>query len=199
VRKMARPNQNEAFFGKTDAILPLWQATFTRCRSLHRSPIRRDGSCRLDVATGVCQTIATSRRRRGSAILCTIAGTTGRRQLVTVSATALSERTRRLCRISGLRTGFGGQALYINGETVLAYKTQDAGKINTYYFTGPNCGGTGWIIFDINVPKTRWAETLAMVGKSDDWQRCGKNYPAWTRFRRGDIASPFLRTADRCS
>jgi len=54
--------------------------------------------------------------------------------------------------------GFGGQALYINGETVLAYKTQDAGKINTYYFTGPNCGGTGWIIFDVNVPKTRWAE-----------------------------------------
>ena len=95
--------------------------------------------------------------------------------------------------------GFGGQALYNNGDTVLAYKTQDAGKINTYYFTGPNWGGTGWIIFDVNVPKTRWAETLAMLGKSDDWQRCGKNYPAWTRFRRDGIASLFLRTTDRCS
>src|SRR5215471_4434974 len=38
--------------------------------------------------------------------------------------------------------GFGGQALYIRGGTVVAYKTQDAGKTNTYYFTGPNCGGT---------------------------------------------------------
>ena len=95
--------------------------------------------------------------------------------------------------------GFGGQALYNNGDTVLAYKTQDTGKINTYYFTGPNWGGTGWIIFDVNVPKTRWPETLAMLGKSDDWQRCGKNYPAWTRFRRDGIASLFLRTTDRCS
>ena len=64
--------------------------------------------------------------------------------------------------------GFGGQALYNNGDTVLAYKTQDTGKINTYYFTGPNCDGTGWIMFDVNVPKTRWAERFAMLGYSDD-------------------------------
>jgi hypothetical protein len=71
---------------------------------------------------------------------------------------------------------------------VLAYKTQDAGKTNTYYFTGPNCGGTSWIMFDVNVPTARWAERLAMLGKSS----CGKNYPAWTRTRQDDIAFPFI-------
>ena len=142
--------------------------------------------------TGIRQTIATSRRRRGSAILCTIAGTTGRRQLVTVSHRTLGTDATFVQNFRFADGGFGGQALYNNGDTVLAYKTQDAGKINTYYFTGPNWGGTGWIIFDVNVPKTRWAETLAMLGKSDDWQRCGKNYRAWTRFRRDGIASPFF-------
>jgi len=88
--------------------------------------------------------------------------------------------------------GFGGQALYINGGVVLAYKTQDAGKTNTYYFTGPNCGGTGWIMFDVNVPTARWAERYAMLGKSDDAHSCGKNYPAWTRTRRDDIAFPLI-------
>ena len=48
--------------------------------------------------------------------------------------------------------GFGGQALHVIGDVVLAYKTQDAGKTNTYCFIGPNCGGTGWIMFDVNVP-----------------------------------------------
>jgi hypothetical protein len=69
---------------------------------------------------------------------------------------------------------------------------QFPGKTNTYYFTGPNCGGTGWIMFDVNVPKARWAGTLAMLGRSDDQQSCGKNYPAWTRTRRDDIAFPFI-------
>ncbi len=75
---------------------------------------------------------------------------------------------------------------------MLAYKTQDAGKTNTYYFTGPNCGGTGWIMFDADVPKARWAERLATLGRSDDPQSRGKNYPAWTRTRRDDIAFPFI-------
>jgi hypothetical protein len=34
---------------------------------------------------------------------------------------------------------------------MLAYKTQAAGKTNTYYSTGPNCGGTGWIMFGVDV------------------------------------------------
>jgi hypothetical protein len=88
--------------------------------------------------------------------------------------------------------GFGGQALHINGNVVLAYKTQDAGKTNTYYFTGPNCGGSGWIMFDVDVPKARWAERLTTLGRSDDPKGCGKNYPAWTRTRRDDIAFPFI-------
>ena len=88
--------------------------------------------------------------------------------------------------------GFGGQALYISGDVVLSYKTQDAGKTNAYYFTGPNCGGTGWIMFDVNVPTAKWAGSLAMLGRSDDPQRCRKNYPAWTRIRRDDIAFPFI-------
>jgi len=38
--------------------------------------------------------------------------------------------------------GFGGQALHVSDDVVLAYKTHDAAdKTNTYYFTGPNCGG----------------------------------------------------------
>jgi hypothetical protein len=47
-------------------------------------------------------------------------------------------------------------------------------------------------MFDVNVPKARWAGTLAMLGRSDDQQSCGKNYPAWTRTRRDDIAFPFI-------
>ena len=90
--------------------------------------------------------------------------------------------------------GFGGQALHITSGVVLAYKTQDAGKTNTYYFTGPNCGGTGWIMFDVNVPKTYWAGALATLGRSDDPQSCGKNYPAWTRTRRDNIAFPFIES-----
>ena len=88
--------------------------------------------------------------------------------------------------------GYGGQALYINDDVVVADKTQDAGKTNTYYFTGPNCGGTGWIMFDVNVPTAKWAERLATLGKSDDRQSCGRNYPAWTRTRRDNIAFPFI-------
>jgi hypothetical protein len=53
-------------------------------------------------------------------------------------------------------------------------------------------GGTGWIMFDVNAPKARWAGTLAMLGRSDDQQRCGKNYPVGTRTRRDHIAFPFI-------
>jgi hypothetical protein len=60
------------------------------------------------------------------------------------------------------------------------------------YFTGPNCGGTGWIMFDVDVPKARWAEELTTLGRSDDPQSCGNNYPAWTRTREDDIAFPFI-------
>jgi len=38
--------------------------------------------------------------------------------------------------------GFGGQALHVSDDVVLAYKMQDAAdKTNTYYFTGPNGSG----------------------------------------------------------
>ena len=94
--------------------------------------------------------------------------------------------------------GFGGQALYIRGGTVVAYKTQDAGKTNTYYFTGPNCGGTGWIMFDVDVAKA-WGERLATLGRSDDPSSCGTNYPAWTRTRRDDIAFPFIESGQPLS
>jgi hypothetical protein len=47
-------------------------------------------------------------------------------------------------------------------------------------------------MFDVNVPKARWSGTLAMLGRSDNQQSCGKNYPAWTRTRRDDIAFPFI-------
>jgi hypothetical protein len=47
-------------------------------------------------------------------------------------------------------------------------------------------------MFDVNVPKARWAGTLAMLGRSDDQQRCGKNYPVGTRTRRDHIAFPFI-------
>jgi len=94
--------------------------------------------------------------------------------------------------------GFGGQALYIRGGTVIAYKTQDAGKTNTYYFTGPSCGGTGWIMFDVDVAKV-WGERLATLGRSDDPASCGTNYPAWTRTRRDDIAFPFTENGEPLS
>jgi len=96
-----------------------------------------------------------------------------------------------LSRISGLLTVDSADRRYIGG-VVLAYKTQDAGETNAYYFTGPNCGGTGWIMFDVNVPTAKWAGSLATLGRSDDPQRCRKNYPAWTRIRRDDIAFPFI-------
>ena len=60
---------------------------------------------------------------------------------------------------------------------------QDADRTNTFNFTGPYCGGTGWIMFDVDVPKATWAERLAILGRSDDPRSCGKNYPAWTRTR----------------
>jgi hypothetical protein len=47
-------------------------------------------------------------------------------------------------------------------------------------------------MFDVDVPEARWAERLATLGRSDDPRSCGKNYPAWTRTRRDDIASPFI-------
>ena len=52
--------------------------------------------------------------------------------------------------------GFGGQALHVSDDVVLAYKTHDAAdKTNTYYFTGTKLRRPGWIMIDVTVPEAR--------------------------------------------
>jgi len=53
--------------------------------------------------------------------------------------------------------GDGGQIVSINGATVLFTETRDGGKPNDQYFVGPNCGGTGWVVFRNDAPTSRWA------------------------------------------
>jgi hypothetical protein len=62
----------------------------------------------------------------------------------------------------------------------------------------PNCGGAGWIMFDVDVARV-WRERLATLGSTDDPLSCGRNYPAWARSRRNGIAFPFLESGQPLS
>jgi hypothetical protein len=71
-------------------------------------------------------------------ILFNIVDTTGRHQLVIVSAKHDRVRLEFYPELPFADGGFGGQVLHVSGDVVFAHKTQDAGKTTAYYFTGPN-------------------------------------------------------------
>jgi hypothetical protein len=87
--------------------------------------------------------------------------------------------------------GDGGQIVSINGATVLFTETRDGGKPNDQYFVGPNCGGTGWVVFRNDAPTSRWATLVARLNDNPDPNACPSLKQAYTRYRLEILNVPF--------
>jgi hypothetical protein len=79
----------------------------------------------------------------------------------------------------------------INGSTVLFTETRDGGKPNDQYFVGPNCGGTGWVVFRNDAPTGRWATLVARLNDNPDPKACPSLKQAYTRYRLETLNVPF--------
>jgi hypothetical protein len=81
--------------------------------------------------------------------------------------------------------GDGGQLLYIDPVRTSITMTRDGGKPYDQDFSPPNCGFTGWLLYESGwMPQGRWANALAtLVGIPKDSNTCPTPGRVYTRWR----------------
>lgn len=84
--------------------------------------------------------------------------------------------------------GDGGEVYVIEGPTVRITETQDGGKPYLQVFTGPQCGGTGWILFRNDAPTGRWASMVASLGDPPPGGGCSAGSRSFSRYRLETVA-----------
>lgn len=92
--------------------------------------------------------------------------------------------------------GDGGDVLVTDGTTVrISYTQNGAPNGGTVFgwWVGPNCGGTGWVLYDNKAPTGSWASEVASLAGSTDPAACPATLnPAYTQWRLETVAVPFL-------
>lgn len=95
--------------------------------------------------------------------------------------------------------GDGGQILKVGRDGfVRITQTRDGGKPFMQYFVGEGIGGTGWIVFGVDVPSGRWRDLVARLS-SENWEaaRPAELAESYTRYRRERITFLFHPDGER--
>jgi hypothetical protein len=70
--------------------------------------------------------------------------------------------------------------------------TQDGSKLAIQVFSGPRCGGTGWVLFRADAPTGSWSQLVAMLNDEPLGGPCSSAIPALTRYRLEQVTFPFV-------
>jgi hypothetical protein len=69
--------------------------------------------------------------------------------------------------------------------------TKDGGTPYVQFFVGQNCGGSGWLVFNVNAQSGSWRDAVARLSISPDPAACPPLGQAYTRYRRETVDFPF--------
>ncbi len=90
--------------------------------------------------------------------------------------------------------GDGGDVLVTDGTTVRIDFTQSgngAGGTTSNYWAGPNCGGTGWVLFDNAAPTGSWRGEIAQLNSASSPGSCPPSLnSAYTQWRLETVTVP---------
>jgi hypothetical protein len=93
--------------------------------------------------------------------------------------------------------GDGGEQYIVEGSTVRIAATQDGGKPGVQWLNGPQCGGTGWVLFRADATRD-WKSLVAQLNDVSTPTECSldKLSPSYTRYRIADVTFPILGTIE---
>jgi hypothetical protein len=87
--------------------------------------------------------------------------------------------------------GDGGEQYVLEGDTVRIEGTRHGTTGLTAWFSGPRCGGTGWVVFRTDVTE-QWREMVARLGTAFDPSTCKAGDFALTRYTMRVVNFPVL-------
>jgi hypothetical protein len=86
----------------------------------------------------------------------------------------------------------GGELYETDGTNVVVTETKDGGTPTNQFFNGPQCGGTGWLLFRTDAPTGSWASTVAKLNDEPSPSDCPGLGSAYTQYRLENINWPMF-------